>query len=522
MKIIKKIAAIMLSVMMVLGMCSVVGAEGAGTTSGTSAPTGSIKISNAIVKQEYKIYRILELESYDKTNGLYSYKPNSSWEAFFDDKSNPKGAGSDYITVDDNGYARWKGAETDERKREFAKLALEYAKDKKIPEDAKETANASDEGATTTELTFQKLPLGYYLVDSSAGALCSLNTTNPDVTIEEKNGVPSVKKEVQEDSDNRWDKNNTADIGQTVNFKTTITAQAGAQNYVLHDKMDKGLTFIKDDVQIQWIKKSDNTTTLLTNGTEYDVTTTDLETTDPKCTFHVTFKQEFCDKLAKEDTIVVTYSATLNEKAEIGKTTGNTNTTYLKYGDSSKTQDSTTTTYTFEIPVLKYTNKGTPATETPLANAKFKLSKDENGKTPIYLVNITKTGDSDNIYRVAKATEDPSITKITEIITPDSGKLRIQGLDEGIYYLTETKQPDGYNILKEAIRIDIDKDGNIKYASKSETLNPMTSGGDVKVLNQTGSILPSTGGMGTTLFYIFGAILVIGSGVVLITKKRMK
>ena len=519
MKIIKKIAAIMLSVMMVLGMCSVVGAEGASGT-GTSGTTGSIKISNAIVKQEYKIYRILELESYDKTNGLYSYKPNSSWKAFFDDKSDPKGAGSDYITVDDNGYARWKGAETDERKREFAKLALEYAKDKKISENAKATAKASGEGVTTTELTFPGLQLGYYLVDSSAGALCSLDTTNLDATIQEKNGVPSVKKEVQEDSRGNsidaWGNENTADIGQTVNFKTTITAQPGAQSYVLHDKMSEGLTFAGSVS----VTKGEQT---LEAPRDYSlVTRTSTPAIEDACTFEIEFKESFCDTLAKDDQIIVTYSATLNEKAKIGKTTGNTNTTYLKYGDSSKTQDSTTTTYTFEIPVLKYTNKGTPATETPLANANFKLSKDENGKTPIYLVDITKTGDSDNIYRVAKATEDPSITKITEIITPDSGKLRIQGLDEGIYYLTETKQPDGYNILKEAIRIDIDKDGNIKYASKSETLNPMTSGGDVKVLNQTGSILPSTGGMGTTLFYIFGAILVIGSGVVLITKKRMK
>ena len=524
MKIIKKIAAIMLSVMMVLGMCSVVGAEGAGATSGTSAPTGSIKISNAIVKQEYKIYRILELESYDKTNGLYSYKPNSSWEAFFDDKSDPKGAGSDYITVDDNGYARWKGAETDERKREFAKLALEYAKDKKISENAKATAKASGEGVTTTELTFPELQLGYYLVDSSAGALCSLNTTNLNVTIEEKNGVPSVKKEVQEDSKENqtdaWGNENTADIGQKVEFRATITAQNGAQNYVLHDTMSDGLTFDEQSVKIVK-KKTGKSDYNLIKDTDYTLKTPGTESTNLKCTFEIEFKQTFCDGLVNDDQIIVTYSATLNEKAKIGKTTGNTNTTYLKYGDSSQTQDSTTTTYTFEIPVLKYTNKGTPVTETPLANAKFKLSK-ENGTTPIYLVDITKTGDSSKIYRVAKATEDSSITKITEIITPDSGKLRIQGLDEGIYYLTETKQPDGYNILKEAIRIDIDKDGNIKYASKSETLNLMPLGGNVKVLNNTGSLLPSTGGMGTTLFYIFGAILVIGSGVVLITKKRMK
>ena len=289
---------------------------------------------------------------------------------------------------------------------------------------------------------------------------------------------------------------------------------------MLHDKMDAGLTFDKSTVKVRR-QVGDGSATNVETG--YIVKTDNLgETTPNVCTFHIEFDKTFCDGLQANEKIIITYSATLNEKAKIGKTTGNTNTTYLKYGDSSQTQDSTTTTYTFEIPVLKYTNKGTPATETPLANAKFKLSKDENGTTPIELVNITNSGEIDNTYRKAKTAEDTSITKITEIITPDSGKLRIQGLAAGTYYLTETQQPDGYNILKEAIKIEIDKDGNIKYASKSKTLNPMTSGGNVKVLNKTGSLLPSTGGMGTTLFYIFGAILVIGSGVVLITKKRMK
>ena len=505
MKIIKKIAAIMLSVMMVLGMCSVVGAA---ETSGTSATKdGKITIKNAVPEQTYTIYQILELESFsDKTatepnSGNYAYKATTKWKSFVESE-----IGKTYLKTDGSGYVTWvKNADS----AAFAKAALDYAK-KQTPSIAEKTESApkATGESTTSTVIFNNLSLGYYLVDSSVGALCSLDTTAKEVEIQEKNGVPSVEKKIVEDTGLK--DSNTASIGDTIKFQTTITAQPGAQNYVLHDKMSDGLTF--NGIESVKVGKNELSTTA-----DYAV-----ESPGDGCTFHITFTPAYCESIKATTTIIVTYSATLNEKAEIGKTTGNTNTTYLKYGDSSKTQDSTTTTYTFEIPVLKYTNKGTLATEKPLANAKFKLSKDENGKTPIYLVDITKTGDSDNIYRVAKATEDPSITKITEIITPDSGKLRIQGLDEGIYYLTETKQPDGYNILKEAIRIDIDKDGNIKYASKSETLNPMTSGGDVKVLNQTGSLLPSTGGMGTTLFYIFGAILVIGSGVVLITKKRMK
>ena len=104
-----------------------------------------------------------------------------------------------------------------------------------------------------------------------------------------------------------------------------------------------------------------------------------------------------------------------------------------------------------------------------------------------------------------------------QVTTTATGKFKIQGLDAGTYYLAETQQPAGYNKLKAPITIKIDDEGKI-YVNEAEEVNV----GDVKVLNNTGSLLPSTGGMGTTLFYIFGAILVIGSGVVLITKKRMK
>lgn len=109
MKIIKKIAAIMLSVMMVLGMCSVVGAEGAGATSGTSAPKGSITINNAAQRETYNIYRILDLESYNETTENYAYKlrtdklsgSEKSWSDFI------KSSGITYVTLAGD-YVTWK------------------------------------------------------------------------------------------------------------------------------------------------------------------------------------------------------------------------------------------------------------------------------------------------------------------------------------------------------------------------------------------------------------------------------
>lgn len=509
MKIIKKIAAIMLSVMMVLGMCSVVGAAGTTTSGKYEDENGTIKITNAIDKQTYTIYRILKLESFskdgdDRAKGNYAYTVERGWESFVNDAT----TGGAYLKKDPtSGYVTWvEGAD----KVKFTQEALKYAKTHS--KDSEFYSNSTT--AQSDTVTFTGLKLGYYLVDSSAGALCLLDTTDTAVDIQEKNGVPSVDKKVKNGT--TYEEKNTASIGDKVEFKTTITAQPGAQNYVLHDKMSDGLTF---DNSVE-VKKEGDTTALAASG-NYELVTDAMEKGDD-CTFHIKFTEEFCNSIKTETKIIVTYSAILNEKAKI-KTDENTNKTWLKYGDEKESNYDSTITKTFEIPVFKYTNKGTTTTEKPLAGAEFTLTRNDETE-PIKLVKVSAAaGASDDVYRVAM-NSDTGGTVISngKVTTPSSGKLRIQGLAEGTYYLTETQQPAGYNILKEAIKIEIDKDGNIKYASKSEKLNSMPSGGNVKVLNQSGSILPSTGGMGTTLFYIFGAILVIGSGVVLITKKRMK
>lgn len=488
MKLIKKIAAIMLSIMMVLGMASVVSA--AGTTSGTSTTTrGKITINSAVAGQTYKIYRILELESYNADTKSYAYKATTAWENFI------KGDGIKgvYVTIDNNGYVTWKeGADP----AEFAKKALAYAHNtsNNISNNGSETV---EEGSNT--VTFDNLDLGYYLVESSVGALCGLTTTNNEVTIAEKNGTPSVEKKVQEDSTSAWGKNNTADIGQIVNFQTTITAQQGAQNYVLHDKMDAGLTFGGTVT----VKRGD---TILTTPNDYSLITDAANITDG-CTFEIAFTQAFCNTLAKDDKIIVTYSATLNDDVESNKEYKNE--TWLKYGENNQTNHDITKTKTFELPVFKYTTKD--GNKTKLAGATFTLSKKSDGSDPIKLVSNGNDATAGDIYRVAKAGDANTVTKVT---TPDSGKFTIKGLDADTYYLTETKQPDGYNKLSAPITVVIAENGTI-------TVNGQTAS-VVEVENNTGSLLPSTGGSGTTLIYILGAILVLGSSVVLITKKRMR
>lgn len=502
MKVIKKITAIMLSIMMVLGMCSVVGAkDGTGTEE-----KGTITIDNAIKSQTYTIYKMLDLESYDKNNKLYSYKPATGWDAFF----NPGGAGADYVKINENGYVEWKDGVETSKAAELAQKALAYVKNTTTT-----ISNVGEKTATGTTVTFDNLALGYYLVDSNLGTLCGLNTTNPTVIIKEKNGEPTVEKKVSSTDGSGYGEFNEVNIGDKVYFQTIITVQPGAQNYVLHDTMCEGLDF-KKDIQVKLNNMSNSTST----PDDYSIYLKDTKSenkTDDGCTFEIRFTEKFCNKLKENDKIYVTYSAILNGKAFIGVNaedgSGNTNTTKLTYGENKKESTSVkTNTYTYQIPVFKYT--GTE--KTPLAGAKFALYATETGGNPIAL----KQKEGTQNYRKALVTETGSIT---EVVTTDAGSFSIQGLKPGNYWLEETAAPKGYNKLAKRIKIAIGQYGGVTIDG-TYNANGTVTGGELKttveVENKSGSILPSTGGIGTTIFYIAGAFLVLISGVVLIAKKR--
>lgn len=487
MKLIKKIAAIMFAFMMVVSMsCSVKADEG--TTATTEK--GTITINNAIPEQTYTIYKILDLESYDKAKNNYSYKPANGWETFIDQND-------EYFIKNEYDGISWKASEgeTEAQKQErastLAKKALDYAKDS-----SHSITNSGKETAGSTTVTFSGLDLGYYLVDSSVGALCSLNTTNPTVEIQEKNGVPSVEKKIVQN--NTDVESNFANIGETINFKTTITAQKGAQSYVLHDTMEKGFTFNKD-VKV----KVSGQTNYLNSTTDYEV----VENAEDKCTFDIKFKEEFLKTINDTTKIEVTYSAILNGDAEIHD--NNDNTTHLTYGENNNTTTRTTHTVTYQISVLKYTGD----TNNTLANAKFSLYDAETNGNIYKLVQKTDTTN----YRLAMTGEDG----ITEITTNNTGKFSIQGLKPGTYWLEETAAPKGYNKLAKRIKVVINDDGTLIVDNKDRDENNSLIN-QVNVENKTGTVLPSTGGAGTTMIYLIGAVLVLGSGVVLATKRRVK
>lgn len=470
----KKFVSVLLALAMTLALSvSALAANGYNDNSGT------ITIDNAVVGKTYTIYEILKLESYnnDATPKAYSYKATDTWVDFI----NGNDIKDVYVKVDGQGYVTWvDGASV----ADFAAKAKIYAE--------KLDANQGKKTADSSKVEFTGLNLGYYLVVSDLGALCSLDTTEPNVIIKEKNGEPTIDKKVQEGAN--WGKTNDANIGDTVNFETTINVIDGQpKNYVLHDKMSDGLTLDATSVKVY------------RNGTVLTTGYTLVTDAEDKCTFEIRFTD---GTLKANDVVKVTYSAILNEEAVIAGA-GNPNETQLTYGNNGSTAWDKTTTYTWQVNVLKYTMvKGNDGTETKtnLAGAVFTLSKNDKGENPIALIS-----EGNNVYRVAKAGETNTVTEIT---TDSTGKFTIKGLDSDTYYLIEKTAPAGYNTLKEAVEIVIDKDGKVTYNG--------TVVDTVEVLNQTGTELPSTGGMGTTIFYVLGGVLMAGAFVLLVVRKRMR
>ena len=490
MKQLKKSVSFLLTLIMTFTLSITAFAAAEGKLDG-----GSITINDAVPGGIYKIYQLLYLESYDPDGGTdgkgaYAYKANSSWESWLKEQTQ-------YVKIDSQGYVTWvDGAIA----ADFAKAALAYAESQGISADGQETAPAAASGNTYSTVTFNSLKLGYYLADTSVGTLCSLNTTNPNAEIKEKNDVPTIEKEVQEDSTGTWGEENTAQIGDTIAFKTVITAQPGAEEYILHDEMSDGLTLDPDSIEAE----ADGIS--LTADDEFTVVISGL---GDNCDFHVIFDQDYLDKIDAETIITVTYNAVLNGDAEISADP-NTNKTKLNYGEDSRLETTwdETKTYSFYFDIVK-----TKTDNKLLDGAKFELYDAKEGGNKILLVK-----DSGGTYRVATKEEQEASGFVSAEIEAANGRAAVKGLDaDTTYWLEETQAPAGYNVLEERVKVAIEGEN----LSTTLTGDTWTDGdGGIHIVNETGALLPTTGGMGTTLFYIGGGALMAGAAVIFAIKKH--
>lgn len=539
MKRMKKMIAVLLAAVLVLGMNLNVFAE-------VKTTTGTLSIGHPIAGQKYSVYLMFDLEEYDDATGAYLYTANDElWERFVNEDETAK----TYLEIYGDNHVRIKSSDTekyipvvltDDNKADLAKAAIAWAETNKI----QPTVTFPLKEGETDVYGKTGLELGYYVVSSTAGSLCGLTTTDPSAEINEKNEQPTVTKQVLEDVNNNgeidtgdtWGEKNDDEIGDTVYYKTTITAKKGAFNYVLHDRMDNGLTLNKTSIVVKENGQESPLNGYMVTGDKealnsyetydyyvlYDQASDASET--EVCDFEVHFTEKYLKTIGNSKDIIVSYEAVLNENAAI-YTNENRNGTYLEYGDDNFTTESITKTYTYMIDVIK-----TDINNKVLEGAQFQLYReDPNG------ANTIKDKDNNEIKvgsPVKFISEGTGVYEITDdgttgaIDTITAGDIVIRGLDVGTYYLQETVAPKGYNKVDYPIKVEIVRDattqlGNNNIGYVNNGVYDAETGGGYQVINQTGSLLPNTGGMGTTMIYVTGSILVVAAVVILVTKKRM-
>ena len=429
-----------------------------------------------------------------------------------------------------------------------------------------------------TSVKFTDLPLGYYVVEDTAEttpvSALVLTSTKPNVEVNIKAELPVVDKKIIEEQD-RVETNNAA-VGDVVSYEVTskVPDMTGYTKYyfVLKDTMSLGLTF-NQDVAITIGNQA------LTKDTDFTVT---AKATANGTEIEIVFKNFISYKDQKGDAITVTYSATINENAVIGAA-GNPNYVKLQYSNNpnkvvsgdpdnpdkpavpeGETPEEEVRTYVTGLKLIKVDPEGNRLTGAEFTITGNKLNKvlvrkdvytqDENG-TYWRLTDGTYTtqdpldeGVEQSKYEsVTVKYAKESVTEVKETqenveataVVGDDGVLRFDGLSAGDYEITELRSPAGYNLLEKPFKITIDwtapenvsgsctwtvsdTEAGDGYASSLESGAQIVDGCiQIQVENKSGTQLPETGGMGTTLFYIVGGLLMTTAVVLLITKKKL-
>lgn len=497
MKCTRKLASLLLALVMVFALATTAFAQDVTVTGGT----GSITISNAAKGETYTIYKLFDATvNADGSSIAYTGTIPESLKTYF--------------TADENGYiSATLAAKDGENMSEGLKSAL-----KAWTATATAAATAESDGSA---LNFKELAYGYYVVTTTQGdQVISVDSTMPNVTIVDKNS--STPKDL-----NKTASSNDVSIGDTVtytvSFKTSNYYGAGTEakeivSYTIEDTLPEFLS----DVTV---------TSIIVDNDGNDTTTND----------RTNVTDQFADKKIVIDwydeanhqflydngaTVTITYTAVVTDKAAIDGN-GNTNkvtVTWTTKGGVEPGPDKVATDetiFTYAIALKKVNNKGNA-----LPGAVFQF--------PFY---VKSTVDANGAYIYAGTTAGTGLTN--QITTPDSGVIVVKGVKSGSYEITEITAPAGYNKLTAPVTVKavktgststhttvyLDKDGNVVDASATATEVKVDidtiAATAVVVVNKAGTELPSTGGMGTTVFYVLGAVLVLGAVVLLVTKKRM-
>lgn len=520
MKRMKKIMAVLLAAIMTMAMAVTAFAEeSVAAAAGGHTLTVNVKTGEGVPAQTlkdqtiylYKLFDVTESKSGETTN--YAYTVNNTYKAALASVLNIS------ETSKDEEFAKAVADKT-ATIQQFANDFTAYALNNSL------TATATSGKITEenkTSYTFNNLDTGYYLVYVTGGkeiqsSLVTVDETNNTVNL--KTEAPSIEKKANKE---------TVNIGDVVTYsvKGSIPDTTGYDQYqyIIHDELSTGLDFVNDatgtalgegatTVNVT-VAFTDNTLTAA--GTK--PTTATLDTANNR-KMSLDLSEWVRDNQAnKGKEFTVTYYAKVNKDAVVTEK----NNAQLEYGnkpgETTKTTPSEAKTPTYPLDILKKkagTGTGEVALE-KLAGAKFKLYKDSVDEANVIKISETAVKGNYVVDPTSATTEFESV----ENIEGKDYNLRVNGLAEGTYYLVETQAPAGYNKLTAPIEIKITKSADTDV--NSWTISKDGTAENDKIIdieNSTGSLLPSTGGMGTIIFAVIAAILVLGVAVSFIRDKR--
>ena len=473
MKMTKKIMSLAIVFAMVMAMSVSAFAQTVGTA---ATGTGSITIPNATKGETYSIYKLFNASVTGTDNGSIAYTGDipENLTAYF--KKDSAGNISSVST---------------ELSAEAIAAMKTWAEGQQAP-----TASVEADGSV---LTFAGLSYGYYVVLTTQGTAITVNSTNPNVTVYDKNSTGrTLTKDVDDAKVQIGDTATYTVVFTTSNFVGAGSTATPITEYVLHDTLPSFLK--RDTVNVTSIIVDDDADTTTTTD-QHDVTA--QFDADNKITLDWYNEETSAHRYENGAKVIVTYTATVT--ADV--LTNGTNTATLTW-----TNEKTGLTDTAVIGTKYFGVKKVDASNNQLEGAEFILKEKvttpapaEGGEPTVTYVNVPvvavmTTGETPVVdyYRVAMAGEQG-----VNIVV---GNKLIKGLDEeAVYVLEETKAPAGYNMLTTYTREVTPDDTTV-----------------VEVVNQSGTELPSTGGIGTTIFYALGGLMAVGAGVLLVAKKRME